>query len=187
MNKQGKLYIVSAPSGAGKTTLVEALLANGPHRLSRAITYTTRKPRNNERDGYDFHFLTEDAFKAKIEQGFFLEWSTAHAAYYGTPKSILDDLVHDRSYILVIDRIGAEQIRAQTEHAILIWITVPNMITLEKRLVGRATESRAQIDRRLKRAQQEMLLEQQCPLYDYHILNDDFNTALARLEHIICI
>ena len=187
MSKQAKLYIISAPSGAGKSTLVEAILSKiGPHRsLSRAITYTTRHPRINEKDGYDFHFVTEEIFKERIEQGFFIEWSNAHTAYYGTPRSILDDLTRGCSSILVIDRVGAEQIRAQTEHAVLIWITVPDMVTLKKRLVNRGTEDSAHIERRLKRAQEEIVLEEQNSIYDYHIMNDNFNEALAKLEYII--
>lgn len=187
MGKHAKLYIISAPSGAGKSTLVEAVLSKiGPHRsLSRAITYTTRQPRINEQDGYDFHFLTEEIFKERIERGFFIEWSNAHTAYYGTPRSILDDLTRGRSSLLVIDRVGAEQIRAQTEHAVLIWITVPDMDTLRKRLLNRGTEDDAHIERRLKRAQEEMALEEQMPIYDYHIMNDDFGQAAAKLEHII--
>ena len=187
MEKQAKLYIISAPSGAGKSTLVEAILHGiGPHRsLSRAITYTTRQPRTNERDGYDFHFITNDIFKARIEQNFFLEWSSAHVAYYGTPRSLLADLAQGQSYILVIDRIGAEQIRAQTEHAVLLWITAPDIATLEKRLINRGTETRAHIERRIKRAAQEIALEEQTPIYDYHIMNDNFERALKELESIV--
>lgn len=187
MEKQAQLYIISAPSGAGKSTLVEAMLNKmGPHRsLSRAITYTTRQPRPGERDGYDFHFITNDIFKTRIEQNFFLEWSNAHAAYYGTPRSLLVDLAHGQSSILVIDRVGAEQIRAQTDRAVLLWITVPDIATLEKRLVSRATETRAHIERRLKRAAEEMALEEQTPIYDHHIMNDSFEGALRELEGII--
>src|SRR5579872_1093653 len=187
MEKQAKLYIISAPSGAGKSTLVEAILNKiGSHcSLSRAITYTTRQPRINERDGYDFHFLTEETFKQLIEQGFFLEWSNAHTAYYGTPRSILNDLNRGQSFLLVIDRVGAEKIRAQTEHAVLVWITVPSMAILKERLVKRGTEDQATIERRLKRAQEEIALEEQTPIYDYHIMNDDFNQAATELEAII--
>ena len=183
----GKIFIISAPSGAGKSTLVDAVIQKvGLHRsLSRAITYTTRNSRSDEKDGYDFHYLTVSAFKERIKNGFFLEWSNAHINYYGTSRSLLDDIAQGKSYLLIVDRVGAEQIRAQTEQAVLIWITVRDITTLKKRLIHRGTENPVQINRRLKRAQEELALEEQRPIYDYHIMNDNFDQASAYFEQII--
>ncbi len=186
MKEKGKLFIISAPSGAGKTSLVNAILKTiGPHHpISRMITYTTKQPRAIEQDGYDFHFLTVSAFESRIREGFFLEWSNAYQAYYGTPRSIINDIEQGVSYILVIDRVGAQQIKRHINDAILIWLEVHHIDVLKERLLKRGTESEAQMEQRLKRAQQEIQLEQQEPLYEYHIINDNFNKAVENLYTI---
>lgn len=185
----GKIFVISAPSGAGKSTLVKALLEEiRPHHpIKQVITYTSRQPRGTERDGYDYHFLTEPEFENRIAQGFFIEWSCAYGTYYGSPRSIMDDCRDGMSSLLIIDRVGAEQVKVQIPDAILIWIDVPNIGVLRERLVARGTENEEQIERRLKRAEIEMGLEFQKPLYRHHILNDDFSSAFLKLMQIFAL
>ncbi len=183
----GKLFIVSAPSGAGKTTLVNAVLdkLSSKYPIERVITYTTKKPRAGEVNGRDYYFLSVLEFERKIKENFFLEWSTAYGTYYGSPRSIVTQLKKGTSYILIIDRRGAEQIIKQTNHAILIWIYTRNLDIVRTRLIKRGTENSAQIASRLIQAQKEIALEQQNRLYSYHILNDEFDDAVDVLEGLI--
>ncbi len=183
----GKLFIISAPSGAGKTTLVNELLQRVVPRyaIERVVTYTSKQARVGERDGYDFHFVSPQNFEQRIRDGFFLEYSTAYEAYYGTPRSILHDMQQGKSYLLVIDRIGAQQILEQVKEVVLIWLYAKNRDVFKKRLEKRAREDADQIKRRLDRALVEMAQEQENRLYHYHILNDDFETAAACLEGIV--
>ncbi len=183
----GKLFIISAPSGAGKTTLVNELLQRVAPRyaIERVVTYTSKFARVGELDGYDFHFVSPQNFEQRIKDGFFLEYSTAYEAYYGTPRSILHDMQQGKSYLLVIDRIGAQQILEQVKEVVSIWLYTKNSDVLKKRLEKRAREDADQIKRRLDRAQVEMAKERENRLYYYHILNDDFETAVTCLEGIV--
>jgi guanylate kinase len=182
----GKIFIVSAPSGAGKTTLVHALLDRlAPHcPLERVVTYTTKQPRPSEVSGKDYHFVTVEQFKALIEQGFFLEWSTFYEHYYGTPAFIVEQRSSGKSFILVIDRVGARQILTSIADAITIWIYVSSMHVLKDRLMKRGSESEAQIAHRLACAWAEIKDEERSRLYKYHLLNDDFGKALNNLQNI---
>lgn len=184
----GKLFIVSAPSGAGKTSLVLSALAHleGQCSIERVITYTSKSPRPGEKHGHDYYFITQEEFLKKIEEGFFIEYSTAYGHYYGTPRSIVDALVTGMSYILVIDRAGAKQIKRQTDQVVLIWIHIENVETLEKRLIGRNTEDKKQLEQRLLLANKELLEEKEEKFYDHHILNDVFENALLELVFVIC-
>lgn len=183
----GKLFIISAPSGAGKTTLVEAVLGRlgWCYPLKKVITYTCKEPRPNEKQGEDYHFICKKEFKAKMEQGFFIEWSEAYGCYYGSPRSIIDGVEHGFSYMLVIDRVGAEKIREKYKEAILIWIYTKNLEVLRERLEHRNTESSEQIECRLVCARREIAQELEVPIYNYHILNDDFERSLRKLEKIL--
>jgi len=183
----GKLFIISAPSGAGKTSLVEAVLGRlgWCYPLKKIVTYTCKKPRPNEKEGQDYHFICEKEFKAKIEQGFFIEWSEAYGCYYGSPRSIIDAVEQGFSYILVIDRIGAEKIVDKYKKAVLIWIYTKNLEVLRERLELRDTENDDQIQCRISCARKEIAQELEVPIYNYHILNNDFERALRKLEQII--
>src|SRR5581483_10666268 len=112
MIKPGVLFIVSAPSGAGKTTLVNAALGSlkSSHAIERVITYTSRMPREGEIPGVDYHFISELEFQSRIKDGFFLEWSGAYGTYYGTPRGLLEDLEKGHHRILIPDRNGAQKI-----------------------------------------------------------------------------
>lgn len=180
----GKLFIISAPSGAGKTTLVTATLERLQSKwpLERVVTYTSKQPRHNERDGIDYHFISPQDFQERIDHGFFLEWSSAYQTYYGSPRSIITERAKGRSFIMIIDRVGAERVKQLVHDALLIWIAPPSFKELQRRLENRATETKDQIARRLERARVEIALENQNPLYDFTIINDDFHTAQQELE-----
>ncbi len=184
---KGIIFIISAPSGAGKSSLLEAIFTElrSHHSINRVITYTTRQPRGTERDGYDYHFLNESTFERLISQGFFIEWSNAYGTYYGSPQSISGDLERGISTVLIVDRVGAEKIKSLVPDAVLIWITVSRIEVLRERLLRRGTETSEQIERRIKRAEIEINLEHNAPLYDYHILNDDFFIAREQLLALI--
>jgi len=183
----GKLFIISAPSGAGKTSIVERLLTSISYccNIGRVITYTSKSPRFNEKDGEHYFFITDDEFKKKIDKDFFMEWSDAYGCFYGSPCSILNEIECGRSYILIIDRVGAEKIAARCKNAVLIWIYTKSLDILKQRLEKRDTETPKQIEHRLSCARFEIKQELQHPLYKYHILNDDFDRAVCKLERII--
>jgi len=184
----GRLFIISAPSGAGKTTLVERLIdcIRCHYPIKRIITYTSKTARSNEQNGQDYHFLSADEFRHKIENGFFMEWSDAYGCYYGSPRSILDEVEQGGFYILVIDRIGAERVAQLCDNAVLIWLYTKGLEVLRERLEQRNTEKQGEIEHRLDCARREIEQELRCPIYHYHVLNDDFNRALRKLEKIIC-
>lgn len=183
----GQLFIISAPSGAGKTSLVKALIneMDSHYRLTQAITFTSKRPRPGDQNGIDYHFISEQDFEKRIKKHFFIEWSNAYGTYYGAPRYLLKNLTNGVSYIMVLDRIGAQQVKQQYPQAILIWINTSTIQKLELRLSKRGTENCEQIAYRLKRAKIEIELEQKESLYEYHILNDNFAVALQALKKIV--
>ena len=187
--KHGKLFIVSAPSGAGKTTLVNALVESIDiaRDLSRLITYTSKSPRANERQGIDYHFIGHQDFENKIQEGFFLEWSNAYGAYYGIGATLLDELALGKSFIAVVDRAGAQAIQQKVTGAVLIWIYTKNVLVLRERLHSRGTETLQEIEGRLSLAQKELDEEIKQKLFQYYIHNDLFENSLRELEKIINI
>lgn len=183
----GKLFIISAPSGAGKTTLVNALIDRyGFHyNIERVITYTSKKPRVSDRHGVDYHFVRPEEFELKIAQGFFMEWSGAYEAYYGSPRHVLDHVALGRSFLLIIDRAGAQQILKTYPAAVPVWIYTRSINDLYHRLVLRNTEEPDHIERRFMRAKDEVLAEITTPMYKYHVLNQDFDSAVTKVFTII--
>ena len=189
-SKTGKLFVVSAPSGAGKTTLVTEVIRRMGDvcSLERVITYTTKPARPGEdRHGIDYHYLSTQDFEAKIANGFFLEWSGVYGYYYGSPRSVLDELAQGFSRILILDRAGARATKRQYEPAVLVWIYTKNVAVLQERLAGRVRGADAadQIACRLALACEEIEQENQARLYAHHLLNDCFRTALRELEGLI--
>ncbi len=184
---QGKLFIISGPSGVGKTTLVINFLQQYKHEyhIDRVITYTTKQPRSTEICGVDYHFISQSEFQDKIENGFFLEWSGEYGAFYGTPLHIIDELALGASKILVIDRIGAAQIVKKHSQAILIWIEVSSHEVLFDRLIGRKTESLEQVHLRLSLAQKEINQEKNEPMYHCYIENDRMESAIQKIFDVI--
>ena len=178
----GNLYVVAAPSGAGKTTLVKRLLQNESEvRLS--ISYTTRLPRPGEENGREYHFVDVETFRRMIDQGDFLEWAEVHGNFYGTSKTwITNQMAVGSDVLLEIDWQGAQQVRAVFPEAIGVFILPPSLEELERRLTGRGTDSREVIARRLAAAQAEM---RHVGEFDYAIINDDLERALDDLRSIL--
>lgn len=178
----GSLFIVSAPSGAGKTTLVRALLAQDAGvRLS--VSYTTRAPRAGEVDGVAYHFTSEADFLSRRDRGEFLEWALVHGNYYATSKLWLDAQMRaGQDVLLEIDWQGAAQVRQAFPDAVSVFVLAPSVAVLEARLRGRGTDSEAVIAARLAAAGAEM---QQVDQFDYVIINNDLQNALTDLQSVV--
>lgn len=179
----GKLFIISAPSGTGKTTLLKIVMSE-VERLVFSVSHTTRPPREGERDGKEYYFVAKEEFQQMIAAGEFLEWAMVHDNYYGTALSPLSrQLEQNRDVILDIDVQGAEIIRRDGRlPAAHIFIAPPGMEELERRLRGRATEKEQTIQKRLKNAHSEMA---HCEKYDYFIINDNLQRAAGLVSSII--
>ncbi len=178
----GNLYVVAAPSGAGKTTLVRLLLEQEAA-VHLSISYTTRAPRVGEVNGREYHFVDATEFQAMIAREEFLEWAEVHGNFYGTSKKwIADQLAADRDVLLEIDWQGAQQVRKLFQQAIGIFILPPSMDELTRRLTGRGTDSAEVISRRLAAAQAEM---RHVGEFDYVIINDQLTQALEDLRAVV--
>jgi guanylate kinase len=178
----GHLYVVAAPSGAGKTTLVRLLLERQTD-IQLSISNTTRNPRPGEQNGREYHFTTVDDFRGMISRGEFLEWAEVHGNFYGTSKKwIADRLAEGLDVLLEIDWQGAQQVRQLFPEAIGIFILPPSMEELERRLTGRGTDAAEVIARRLAAAQAEM---RHVGEFDYVIINNQLEEALADLLAVV--
>jgi len=178
----GTLYIVTAPSGAGKTTLVHAVLEREPG-LALSISYTTRPPRPGEIDGRDYRFVGKEEFLRLRDRGELLEWAEVHGNYYGTSRTWIEDqLQQDRDVLLEIDWQGARQVRRIFPQAVSVFILPPSIATLEARLRGRGTDSEATIARRLAAAREEMRHVEE---FDYVIINDRLERAIDELTAVV--
>ncbi len=173
--------IVSSPSGAGKTTIVDAVLKRD-HTVSRVITATTRAPRTGEKDGVDYLFWTIKQFEQAIKKGQMLEWAQVHTHYYGIPKKSVDSLMKKGICpILVIDVQGARTVKSQYPDAATVFIVPPSLKELKKRILGR-NDNTQDIELRLETAKKEML---ELDHYDYALLNDDLEEAVDQMASII--
>lgn len=182
ISRRGTLFVVSAPSGAGKTTLCREIRLRLPD-LAYSVSVTTRPPRPGEIDGADFRFVGAPEFRAMLARGEFAEWATVHGNLYGTRARALEDaLTTGRDVLLDIDTQGAAQLRARYPDAVLIFILAPSVKELEQRLRERRSDMDADIERRLVRAREEIALWRQ---YDYLIVNRDLKEAMEQLESII--
>lgn len=178
----GNLYVVAAPSGAGKTTLVRMLLAD-ERSVHLSISFTTRAPRPGEQDGREYHFVGVDRFRAMIAQDEFLEWAEVHGNFYGTSKKwISEQLAAGHDVLLEIDWQGAQQVRKIFPEAIGVFILPPSMEELSRRLTGRGTDAADVIERRLAAAEAEM---RHVGEFDYAIINDQLDQALQDLRAIV--
>jgi guanylate kinase len=182
LSRKGRLFVITAPSGAGKTSLIEALLKADPS-LTESISYTTRAPRPGERDGVNYHFIDERTFLAMKERGEFLESAEVHGYRYGTSKKVTTEaLARGEDLILEIDWQGARQVRALYPDCVGIFILPPSIEELERRMRARGQDAEAVIRRRLDNARGEM---DHAGEFNYAIINKDFDTARRELAGII--
>ncbi|MBU1341888.1 MAG: guanylate kinase [Proteobacteria bacterium] len=178
MTGKGKLFVISAPSGAGKTTLVRKVLGRF-ETLSYSVSHTTRNPRGSEQDGLDYFFISPEEFEQKIAQDHWLEWAKVHDNYYGTSKEFVRNcLEKGQSLILDIDVQGAKQMMVSDLKPVTIFILPPSFEILSQRLENRGTDSKQVIARRLENAKQEM---DQKDKYQYVVVNDDLDQATEAL------
>ncbi len=178
MNSRGVLFIVSAPSGAGKTTLVRGLLEREPQ-IGLSISHTTRAPRPGEVDGVAYHFVSVERFEAMREAGDFLEWAHVHGNFYGTSRRWLDERLNaGHDVLLEIDWQGAQQVRAQFPEAVSLFVLPPSFEALAQRLTGRGSDAPEVIERRLAAAREEIghLRE-----FDFVIINNILSQALDEM------
>jgi guanylate kinase len=177
------LLIISSPSGAGKTTLTRDLLAYFSD-LTFSVSHTTRRPRANEKDGHDYHFVTRAQFDELVGRRDFVEWAEVHGNFYGTAVAELEraQREHRRGVVFDVDYQGARQIRAVRPDAISVFVLPPSMDELRRRLRARASDDESVIERRFKNARAEI---EHYGLFDYVIVNDDLEQTKLRLRSIV--
>ena len=179
---KGRIFVLSGPSGSGKSTLIRGVRKRIDN-LIYSISHTTRNPRSNEKDGIDYFFIDEAAFKSMIGKDAFLEWARVYDDYYGTSYGSVEEKLNEGfDIILDIDNQGAKNIKEKINESLLIYILPPSKETLEKRLTKRATDSPEVIEKRIKQVNKELL---NCKWYDYIIVNDDLEKATGELEAVI--
>lgn len=182
VRRERLVVVVSAPSGAGKTSLCERAVAELPG-LVHAVSFTTRPPRPHERDGRDYYFVNEQTFRRMVDQGEFLEWAKVHGHLYGTARSELEKhLAEGNDVILDLDTQGAAQLKRIFPQGVFIFIVPPDLKMLEERLRRRETDSEEEIRRRLKKALDEIRHYKE---YQYVIVNDLLERAVAEMKAII--
>lgn len=178
----GHFFVIAAPSGTGKTSLVRALI-NNINDLKISISYTTRPPRPGDIEGKDYHFVSNEQFEQMQEKKAFLEYATIYNYHYGTSRQwVIEQLANGIDILLEIDWQGAQQIRQQFPQAILIFIVPPSLEILKQRLQNRRQDVSEVIARRMANAQLEISHYSE---FDYLVINDKFEQALADLQHII--
>ena len=179
---RGKLFVISGPSGAGKGSIVEKLLAGG-RKIYFSVSATTREKRAYEKEGREYYFVSREEFRDRIDKGRMLEWAEYEGQYYGTPADPVDEML-DLGYdvILDIESKGMHQVKALRPDAVTMFVYPPSFAVLEKRLRGRKTESEEKILGRLRKGREECAHAQD---YDYIIINDDLDTAAAEAAAIM--
>ena len=182
ISRQGIPFVVSAPSGTGKTTVCRAVVARDPE-IVLSISHTTRAPRPRERDGIDYFFVSREAFEQRVAQGAFLEHAEYRGNLYGTSWAAIENPVaHGRDLLLEIDTAGARQVRARLPAARLIFLLPPSPAVLERRLRDRQTDSEEVIQQRLAIAKDEIA---EAPWYDYAVVNDDLERTISSVLEIV--
>jgi len=180
--KRGLILVISAPAGAGKTTLCKRLLQAFPS-FTYSVSFTTRPPRKNEIEGVDYYFVSREEFEKMIKKEAFLEWAEVHGQLYGTSAKLLDRAIEgEKDVVLEVDVKGGKKIKGKYPEAVLIFLLPPSWEELAKRLKSRATENEEKTKQRLIRAKEEVKFLR---FYDYFIINDDINKALQDLLTII--
>lgn len=180
-DRRGILFIISAPSGTGKTTLCKQLTANLPD-LWHSVSYTTRKPRPGETDGREYYFIDEQPFQEMIDRNEFVEWARVYGNLYGTPwKSLTEKIEQGIDVLLEIDVQGAMQVKKRFEDSVSIFILPPSIAVLRSRLQTRASDTQEEIQRRLQKVKEEVWSYRE---YAYIVRNDDLSRSLRDLESI---
>jgi guanylate kinase len=178
----GNLFIISAPSGAGKTSLVQSLLKHDPH-IELSVSYTTRDPRSGEQNGKDYHFVSRDTFLEMAKRGEFLESAEVYGNLYGTSQTwIRQEIARGRDLLLEIDWQGAAQVRRLFPDCISIFILPPSLAALEQRLKGRGKDSDAVIAKRMAAVRDDV---SHVAEFNYVIINNDLNDALRELAAVV--
>ncbi len=179
----GNLIVVTAPSGAGKTTLCHAVCKRLGGAIRFSVSHTTRPPRSDEVDGVAYHFVGHDEFQRMADASELIEWAEIHNNYYGTSRAQIEaPLARGIDIFLDIEGQGAMQIREKNPAAVLVFILPPDEETLRRRLAGRGTDSAEEIDRRCENARREIAFAEQ---FDYVIVNDYLDDAVAALEAVV--
>lgn len=180
--REGVLFVISAPSGAGKTSLCKELIDFFPT-LRHSVSYTTRPMRSGEVDGRDYHFVARGVFDAMVDEGAFAEWAEVHGNRYGTAIANLESFrAAGHDVLLDIDCQGAAQLKRSYSRGVFIFILPPSLAELQRRLTGRNTDAPEVIARRIANARAEIL---EAAWYDYLVVNDDFSHALVVLKSIL--
>jgi guanylate kinase len=178
------VFLFSAPSGTGKTTIIYHILnKSSQHHL--CVSHTTRFARSNEKDGKDYFFIKKEEFKQLIEKNFFLEWASVFDHYYGTSYEQIDFALNQKKNLILdldVSKDQFNQLKKNTPSLISIFILPPSVETLRRRLINRSTESLEMIEKRMKKATQHLEL---APLYDYQIMNDVLENCIEEIESII--
>jgi guanylate kinase len=181
IEKPNILIVLSGPSGAGKSTICQEYVSK--YSANLIVSSTTRKPRNGEVDGEDYNFVERSDFENGVAKGLYLEYAEVHNNFYGTPRGQVEDSLRSgRDTILEIDVQGGLQVKKQMPSAVLVFVRTKSFATLEKRLIGRGTDSDAVIDVRLQNARREL---EEMEKYDYFLLNDDLQVAVNDFLNVI--
>ncbi|AQW22008.1 guanylate kinase [Lentilactobacillus curieae] len=183
MTKRGMLIVLSGPSGVGKGTVRKALFNEPDVDFEYSTSMTTRKPRDGEKDGVDYFFVSKEQFEDNIQNGEMLEYAKYVDNYYGTPlKYVNETLESGKDVFLEIEVNGAMQVRANCPDAVFVFLTPPDLMELKHRLIGRGTDKMEVIDKRIKTAASEIRMMRN---YDYAVLNDEVSQAVDRIKSII--
>ncbi len=182
LNRSGILFVISAPSGGGKSTIIRALLDNDST-LSYSISATTRPSRRGEKTGKEYHFLSKEEFEKLIKEDAFLEYATVHGNYYGTPKSEIDNrLQKGQDVILDLDVQGSQRVKKAFQDSVTIFILPPSLATLERRLRERGLDDEDAIKNRLANARTELRMADR---YDYVIVNRQLDETIQTIKSVI--
>jgi guanylate kinase len=183
MKKKGMIIIVSAPSGAGKTSICDALIKEDKN-IVYSVSTTTRQPREGEKNGVEYYFVDDKKFKEMVKKNVFVEWAKVHNYFYGTSKKVLEQTINKGKDILLdIDVQGAVKIKKQYKDALMIFITTPTLKILKQRLIKRNKDSMEVIKTRIENAKKELTY---MPKYDYLILNDKLDESIENAKSVIC-
>jgi guanylate kinase len=179
---RGQPFVISAPSGAGKSSVIKALRGRVDG-LGYSVSHTTRQRRRGEKDGVDYHFIDSEGFNRMVKEGAFIEWAKVYTDFYGTAISSIDkQLAKGFDVLLDLDVQGAKGIREYYKNSVLIYLLPPSLRVLRKRLIERGTDDEAVIRKRMESAEREI---ESCILYDYIVINDELERAVDEAEAII--